>query len=167
MMVGVITWVLTVAKWLAVKSVGFFTMREYLPIMIKREVICNSSTPKERKIVISNYYSTHWLLNSEAHFVQKINLTMLSDYTCLWAGGEANPWGFPARPCFYAGARVAIIPPSSFSAFTDGRRGRDSCKHRKALGKQIYKVFLSSHSDNVQILSYSDDLSLNLLPVII
>lgn len=36
---------------------------------------------------------------------------MLSDYTCLWAGGEANPWGFPARPCCCAGAREAIIPP--------------------------------------------------------
>lgn len=36
---------------------------------------------------------------------------MLSDYTCRWAGGEANPWGFPARSCFCAGARVAIIPP--------------------------------------------------------
>lgn len=31
----------------------------------------------------------------------------------------------------------------------------------------VYKVLLNPHSDNVQILSYSDDLDTNLLPVII
>lgn len=31
----------------------------------------------------------------------------------------------------------------------------------------VYKVLLNPYSDNVQILSYSDDLGINLLPVII
>lgn len=93
---------------------------------------------------------------------------MLSDYTCLWAGGDANPWGFPAHSCFCAGARVAIIPPlHRVQSLMHSRRGRDSCKNHKTLGKHIYKVLLSSHSDNVPILSYSDGLSINLLPVII
>lgn len=31
----------------------------------------------------------------------------------------------------------------------------------------VYEVLLNPHSDNVRILSYSDDLGINLLPVII
>lgn len=84
----------------AVKSVVFFTMREYLPIIIKREGIGSNSPPKERKIVISNYYLTHWLLAP--------NLVMLSGYTCLWTGGQADPWGFSATAQCWS---VAVVPP--------------------------------------------------------
>jgi len=47
---------------------------------------------------------------SKAHFAEKINPVTRYGYAGLWAGGEADPWGFPASARCGAGGRVAIVP---------------------------------------------------------